>query len=164
MADPPIKPRCVFDCVVLLQAAVSRRGPAFALLRLVESDRLELLVCDEAISELRDVLLRPAVQQRFPFLTAEFVGAYLARLQEIATPIQPVPAIFHLSRDPDDELYINLALAGKAQYLVTRDRDLLDLARQITSEARELQQIRPELKILDPAVLLQNLSAKAELG
>ena len=83
------KSRCVFDCVVLLQAAVSRRGPAFALLMLVEAGRLELLICDEVISELRDVLLRPAVQQRFPLLTAEFVAAYLARSGKSASPIQP---------------------------------------------------------------------------
>jgi hypothetical protein len=50
-----------FDCVVLLQAAVSR-GPAVAVLMLVEAGRLELLLSAAVISELRDVLFRTEVQ------------------------------------------------------------------------------------------------------
>ena len=128
---------------------------------LVEAGRLELLVCDEAIAELRDVLLRPAVQRRFPVLTDDIVAAFVARLLAISTPIRPVPASFRLPRDPDDELYINLAIAGNAGYLVTRDRDLLNLAAGTTREGRELQQMRPELKILDPVALLKELSPKS---
>jgi putative PIN family toxin of toxin-antitoxin system len=32
-----------------------------------------------------------------------------------------------LSRDPDDSVFLSTARAGKAKYLVTNDRDLLDL-------------------------------------
>lgn len=162
MADPPTKPRCVFDCVVLLQAAVSRRGPAFALLTQVEVGRLELLISDSAIAELREVLVRPAVQRKFPVLTADVVEAFIARIMAIAATIQPVPALFRLPRDPDDEMYVNLALAGNARFLITRDRDLLDLAACATREAQYLQRLRPELRILDPVALLRELSAESQ--
>ena len=158
MADPSNRPRCVFDCVVLLQAVVSRRGPAFALLTLVESGRLELLICREGIAELRDVLLRPAVRQKFPMLTAELADDFLLHLEKIATMIDSVPPLFQLARDPDDEVYLNLALAGKAQYLVTRDRDLLDLARETSSEGRALRQDYPDLKVVGPIALLRELA------
>jgi predicted nucleic acid-binding protein len=105
VAGEPIVARCVFDCVVLLQAAVSR-GPAFALLTLVESGRLALLVSEEAISELRDVLLRPSVYRKFPMLTADFVEAFLVRIQQMATMVEGVPARFRFRRDPDDEPYL----------------------------------------------------------
>ena len=162
MADPPTKPRCVFDCVVLLQAAVSRRGPAFALLTQVEVGRLELLISDSAIAELREVLVRPAVQRKFPVLTADVVEAFIARIMAIAATIQPVPALFRLPRDPDDEMYVNLALAGNARFLITRDRDLLDLAACATREAQYHQRLRPELRILDPVALLRELSAESQ--
>jgi predicted nucleic acid-binding protein len=58
-------------------------------------------------------------------------------------------------------LYINLALAGNAHYLITRDRDLLDLAAQATREAQYLRRLRPELRILDPVALLRELSAES---
>ena len=63
---------------------------------------------------------------------------------------------------PDDEPYISLAVAGQAQYLVTRDRDLLDLAEQATPEARELQRVHPGLKILAPLMFLWELAAVRE--
>jgi predicted nucleic acid-binding protein len=68
----PHRPRCIFDCVVPLQAAISR-GPAFAVLTLVEAGRLELLLSAALISELRDVLFRTEVQQKFPGLSTEFI-------------------------------------------------------------------------------------------
>ncbi len=108
------------------------------------------------------MLLRPAVRKKFPLLSIELVDAFLDRLQRFATPIETVPRVFQFARDPDDELYINLALAGQARYLVTRDRDLLDLAEETTPQARELQRLHPGLKILGPVMFLRQLAAALE--
>lgn len=32
-----------------------------------------------------------------------------------------------ISRDPDDDMFINCALSGRALYIVSGDRDLLDI-------------------------------------
>jgi predicted nucleic acid-binding protein len=64
--------------------------------------------------------------------------------------------VIRLSRDPDDEAYLNLALAGQAQYLVTRDHDLLDLA------AGELLRAHLEMKVIDPAAFLKELANESE--
>ena len=61
-----------------------------------------------------------------------------------------VPEVFGLERDPKDEPYINLALASQASYLVTWDRDLLEL---MNDEA--FRQRFPQLTILEPPALLQ---------
>jgi uncharacterized protein len=158
VADP-IRPRCVFDCVVLLQAAVSR-GPAFALLALVEAGRLELLLSTAIVSELRDVLLRTKVRRKFPVLSTEFIEVFLDRLQRISTLVDPVPAGLRFPRDPDDEPYLNLAAHASAEYLVTRDRDMLDLADSTADDARHFRRICPGLKILDPVGLLREIVAK----
>jgi putative PIN family toxin of toxin-antitoxin system len=118
-----------------------------------------LLLCGDIVSELRDVMLRPVVQERFPILTGDFIDVFLDRIEHIGTRMEPVPALFQFPRDPDDEPYMNLAVDGAAQYLVTRDRDLLDLAEPTTDEAR---QICPGLRILDPVKLLRELVAKPE--
>src|SRR5712664_2961350 len=111
--------------MIFLQAAVSGRGPAFALLSLAETGRLELLISSAILAEVREVLLRPAVQRKFPLLTTEFVDAYLFRVSRFTTTVKHVSRSIRLDRDPDDEIYLNLAVTGRAQYLVTRDRDLL---------------------------------------
>ncbi len=63
------------------------------------------------------------------------------------------PAAMSLPRDPDDEPYLNLAVAASADYLVTRGNDLLDLMQDSAFRAR-----CPRLTILDPVALLQILS------
>ena len=148
--------------MVFLQAVVSRRGPAFALLAFAEEGRLELLVSTETLAELREVLVRPAVQRKFPLLTMELVKAFLARLARFTTQVKDVPRKIQLDRDPDDEPYINLALAGGAHYLVTRDRDLLGLADGLGHEAVEVRRQCPELKVIDPAAFLRKLAVKPE--
>ena len=41
--------------------------------------------------------------------------------------VDEVPRIYAPERDRKDEPYLNLALEARARYLVSRDRDLLDL-------------------------------------
>ncbi|MGQ0637075.1 MAG: putative toxin-antitoxin system toxin component, PIN family [Planctomycetaceae bacterium] len=61
---------------------------------------------------------------------------------------------FSDSRDPDDNLLLALASAGNAQYLVSNDRDLLDLPASTTRRFR--------FSILTPAELLQILKEGIE--
>ena len=46
------------------------------------------------------------------------------------------PSVFAYPRDPKDEPYVNLAVAAAADYVVTRDKDLLDLMTGHTDEAK----------------------------
>ena len=63
-----------------------------------------------------------------------------------------VPRVWTLDRDPKDEPYLNLALATKSQYLVTRDKDLLDLMVDETFRTQH-----PALQIIEPPTLLRKL-------
>jgi len=53
-------------------------------------------------------------------------------------------------RDHDDEPYIDLAAAVNADYLVSRDHDLLSLATDHTIQAKEFRQRFPRLSVVDP--------------
>jgi putative PIN family toxin of toxin-antitoxin system len=145
--------------MVFLQAAVSRAGPAYALVAQVETGRIDLLLSQDVVDEVREVLLRPAVQKKFPLLTIRFVDEFLHRMGSLAVFIEHVPPTFRSTRDPDDEIYVNLALAGQARYLVTRDRDLLDLEIENNPEGRDLRRLNAGFRILDPVELLRQLFA-----
>jgi putative PIN family toxin of toxin-antitoxin system len=145
---------------VLLQAAASPRGPARAVIDAVGAGHLELLLCGPILTELADVLCRVPVRRRFPLLDDSYVEEFLTRLVAIAKwHTDPVP-VFKVVRDPKDEPYLNLAVAAGAHYLITRDRDLLDLT--LGDDAEELARIAPELRILDPVALLQEFRLKRE--
>lgn len=71
------------------------------------------------------------------------------------------PRRFTYPRDPKVELYINLALAAGATYLVSRDNDLLDLMRWDTEEGRAFQKRFRFLKIVDPVAFLNEIEAQS---
>ena len=55
----PLMPGAVFDSVVLLQVAVSKKGPAFTCLRLAPTGPLRMVLSPDVLAEITDVLSRP---------------------------------------------------------------------------------------------------------
>lgn len=117
----------------------------------------------EILDEIRSVLLRRKIQQKFPLLSETRVEAFVQRIQALAVSLAIVPPVFRLVRDPGDDPYINLAVAGEADFLVTRDRDLLQLAVENDAQGQELRRLRPQLSIVNPVALLSEI-ATAETG
>ncbi|MBI1900886.1 MAG: putative toxin-antitoxin system toxin component, PIN family [Planctomycetia bacterium] len=144
--------RAVFDSMVFLQAAASPEGPARRCLRLVDQGEVALFVSNEILDEVRDVLTRLKTRRRFPLLTFEKAVAFLENVKDKAVAFSQVPRVVSLPRDPKDEPYLNLAVAAGAQFLVTRDRDLLDLMQDQTFRAAH-----PGLSIVDPVAFLQSI-------
>ena len=66
-----------------------------------------------------------------------------------------VPPVFTYDRDPKDEKYVNLAIAGNASFIVSRDKDLLDLDRTIGTPS--IGSTIAPLRIVDPITMLQIL-------
>jgi uncharacterized protein len=135
-----VKPRVVFDCNVLLQAAAREKGVAAKCLNLAESGRVQLVVSRAVLTEVEDVLNRPEIRAHFPDLSDEIVGAFLKRLQKLSVLVRRVSKKFSYPRDEDDEPYINLAIAAKANFIISHDRNLLDLMTGHTKEDKEFRQ------------------------
>lgn len=109
------------------------------------------------LREVRDVLLRPKIVERFPSLSDELVSAFLDSVRRHAVVLDDVPRLLVLQRDVKDEKYLNLAVAASAHYLVSRDKDLLDLMRPDDKLHDQLQAIAPQLVVIDPVALVQML-------
>ena len=121
-----------------------------------------MCISKEIVSEIQDVLARPRVRQRFPSLTDELIDRFLTALGKRAVPIPDVPRVFIHERDPKDEPYINLAIAAGAHYLVSRDRDILDLANRNDPDGARLLRHAPQLQILDPVSFLVEIRRTIE--
>jgi uncharacterized protein len=145
-----VTPAAVFDCIVFVQALANAKGPACACYELIRSGRLVLYVSPEVMAEAGDVLSRPKARRKLPALTDEAVEAFLRDILRRAVMLSGVPEAFRLERDPKDERYLNLALASRVAYLVTWDRDLLDLMND-----QGFRQQFPQLTILEPPALLR---------
>lgn len=119
-----VKAKVIFDTQVLLRATINRKSlPAKIFFDL--RDSYELVASAATIAEARDVLNRPSLREKFSTLTDEVVQQTLSRLEQAQQPIsiEVVP----VSRDPKDDIFLACALANRAQYIVSEDKDLLVL-------------------------------------
>jgi putative PIN family toxin of toxin-antitoxin system len=155
-------PGVVFDCVVLLQAAISNKGPAFACKELVDAGKVVAFLSPEVLAELNDVLNRPELRKKFKTLTAKRAEAYLRDLTGKATMVEEVPARFRYERDPNDESYVNLALVAGAAYLVSWDKDLLDLMNEEMPDGKAFRERFPGVAILSPVAFLGVMRPKLQ--
>ena len=105
--------RIVLDTNVLVSALLTPFGPPAEVLRLVTTGIVQ--VCHDAriLGEYRQVLLRPA----FPFRPLQ-VESLLDQLESDGESIT-APALSDRLPDPDDEAFLEVALAGAARHLVT---------------------------------------------
>jgi putative PIN family toxin of toxin-antitoxin system len=161
-------PKVVFDCMMFLQAALNPSGPAAACLRVLENQLIRVLVTREILEEIEQTLRKPLIQTSYPRLTETVILEFIERIIELVEIRPPVAKRFTYIRDPKDEPYINLAIAEDANYLVSRDRDLLDLAKIDYPDAALLRREAPNLNILEPIEFLNtirdNLRLREQFG
>lgn len=112
--------RVYLDTNVLV-SAYATRGLCDDILHAVLAEH-QLVIGEAAISETRRVL-RKKIR-----LSTEVVAEVEAFLRQQAAVIADPPPLLIRLRDPDDLVILAEALAGKADVLVTGDRDLLEIA------------------------------------
>ena len=145
----------VFDCMIYLQGLIKETGPAVECLELLERRVFELVVSREILDEIIDVLSRPKLRAKYSRLTKERADGLINILKDRAVLLGNVTSHFKYSRDPKDEKYLNAAVESDAEYLVSRDRDLLHLMTDHTDEAKEFRQRFRHLKVVSPTEFLQ---------
>lgn len=152
-------PRVVFDCNLIVQALLSPNGKAAECRRRVLAGEATLYISRQVVAEITEVLQRPSIRKFVPSLTREQIETFWEETAADAVFLHNVPEEFHYPRDPDDEPYVNLAIVARATYLVSRDNDLLDLARTHSAEAQAFRTRYPMLKIVDYIEFLVELDS-----
>ena len=147
--------RAVFDCNTLVQAIAFPDGPAAACLELVRAGILELFVSKSTLAELRRVLGYAPIREVAPHLTESRVEEFLAWLVFRGTFVRRVPRAFEYPRDPDDEPYIDLALAAQANFLVSSDDDLLVLGYGHSDSCKRFRREARGIRVVDPPTFLR---------
>lgn len=150
----------VFDCNIFIQALLNPNSITAKCLDTVRSGNVKLFVSKDTLAEIRDVVLRPNILARLPDAEAAQIEAFIEDISNISTLIQSVPEIFKFERDPKDEIIINLSVASEADYIVSRDKDLLDLMSGFTKDCKEFRQRFRPLKVVEPLEFLRIIEEK----
>jgi putative PIN family toxin of toxin-antitoxin system len=120
-------PRIVLDSSVFVSAFLAKTGAAARVLDLALTESVYLSVSEAIIAETRNVLLTyERIRQRYTY-TDDDVEGFCARLGQAFTLLTVFPSVSGVCRDPNDDMVLACAMAAEAQYLVTRDKDLLVL-------------------------------------
>ena len=114
--------KVVLDTNVIVSAYLFGGRP-FDLLRLAEQGTIEVLTSEDALSELLRVLRRDKFSERLQELgmTPDDV---VSSFSDVAVSIVSVDDV-ETCEDSDDNLFIGIALAGEADFVVSGDRHLL---------------------------------------
>ncbi len=116
----------VFDTNVLVSAALIQGSRADRCVRVVLEHQHPLIFSKATFAELSDVLLRSKLDRYVP----KAARRSLLGTWESAAVFFPDAAIHEVvreCRDPDDDKFLELALASRAVAIVTGDPDLLVL-------------------------------------
>ena len=117
--------RVVLDTNVVLSALVFRGGAAGRVRQAWQRGQIVPLASIATVQELVRVLAYPKFRLS-PAEQHELLADYLPCVQTVRIP-KPAPRV-PVCRDALDEPFMHLAVAGKAQVLVSGDRDLLAIA------------------------------------
>ena len=89
------------------------------------ADQFLLLVSEPILAEVDAVTARPELWRKL-CVTPREARAVPLRLRRRAVLVQPDVAI-RMSRDPTDDKFLECAVSGEADYVVSADADLLSL-------------------------------------
>lgn len=128
--------RIVTDTNVLISATFWY-GDSFRILELVEKGKIKLILSPEILDEYTKVLQYEEIQEKIrdKHLNILLTVGKIAELAEIII----LQSTHKLIRDSDDDKFINCAMDGKAEWIISKDEDLLAL-----KEFQGIKIIKPE--------------------
>ena len=119
------QPKAVLDTNVIVSGFISFRGPPGKILEALKTGRFRLFTSQAINEEVLEVMNRPRLRDKYHLADHLFAVAFI--LWEIAELVTDLPVV-KVVKDPDDNKFLEAALGGDADYLVTGDeKDLLSL-------------------------------------
>ncbi len=123
------------------------RGVPYLVLRAWRDRRFKMVYTPETLAEIEKTLTGKAIQ--FGVKIAD-VREWLEYIRTYAHIVAPTGACSGVCRDPADDKFLDAAVSGKADYIVSGDKDLLDLGRY---QAIEIISPKEFLRLLDSGVI-----------
>ena len=116
------KLRLVIDTNILISGLMSVNSLPQQVFDYATSQAI-LLISDEVQSEIENVISRPKLQK---YITLERRTTFLSELSQQVERVT-INQQIRACRDPKDDKFLELAVCGEANYIITGDADLLDL-------------------------------------
>ena len=114
--------RIVVDTNALISRLLLPRSvPGKAVRQAIEAG--QVLISEATLAELADVLARPKFAPYVSIQDRQQFVRFLGRIAEMV----PITHTIRACRDPKDDMFLELAVNGSAEVIITGDKDLLAL-------------------------------------
>ena len=117
--------RAVVDTNILVRAVIKPTGSVGPVLQRLRRREYSLLISHATLDELVEVLYRPRLRTKYE-LSDRVLRATIRLIVFRGELLQPGRRII-ACRDPRDDKFLEVAVSGRAQVIVSGDEDLLTL-------------------------------------
>ena len=133
--------KIVLDTNVLVSALISPKGPPGRILDKLAESSIQPILSPAIIAEYEDVLSR----KKFG-LSPATADAIMRNLRKLAVEVVPSES-FHVCSDPDDDIFIDCAIAAGALYLVS-------------GNLKHFPKLFEKVRIVSPAAFLREVTGR----
>jgi len=136
--------KVVFDTNVFISAIIKGKSNPGRLLDMVRGGEIELVLSPDILSEIQAVLHYPKIK-KIHQLQPEAIDAFLKYIASISQIVEPAKRLDVITDDPSDNIYLECAVEGHADFIVSGDHHLTDL------------KAYSGIRIMDPATFLRTI-------
>lgn len=119
--------RAVLDANVLVSAILSPKGTPAKVLTAWQAEQFHLVLSEAVLDEIDRVLRYPRIVRRHRW-SEERLQGFIEDLTHLAIMTPGMVHLTVIAEDPPDDRYLECAIEGEAEYIVSGDQHLLDLA------------------------------------
>lgn len=129
--------RVVLDTNVWL-SAIFWEGEASKIIEVCEKNKAEIIITEDILSEIIDVLNKESKFQKFIEDRKQKVEDLVRTILSIANLIETESKLDLIKEHPKDNIILEAALDGKADYIISYDKHILNMI-----EFREIKILKP---------------------
>jgi putative PIN family toxin of toxin-antitoxin system len=118
--------KVVVDTNIFISAVIKEQSNPGRVLNLVKEKKIELIVSPDILAEIETVLFYPRLK-KIHQLEAKAIKAYLKKIELISQTVTPTKPLHIINKDPSDNIYLECAVEGQADFIVSGDRHLTGL-------------------------------------
>ena len=118
--------KVVLDTNVLVSATFWS-GPSFQIMRLVDENKLELILSKDILKEYDFVVRSNEILEKITTMQQLAIACAIQKILLKAKIIEPKIKLNVVKADPDDNIIIEAAVEGGADVIVSQDKHLTDL-------------------------------------
>ncbi len=140
--------RVILDTNVVVRAMLNIRSPSGMIFKACESRKIIPLLSRQILLEYHQTLSTLARSGNYPQLERAESKSAFERITYLGEIFDPVHIRFPFPRDSRDAKFIELAIAGHASHLITKDADLRDLRTGHDAAAKRFRRRLPRIEVM----------------